>query len=203
MSVLHGGLANEQVIDGQCWRCGSVVEEKELGNGFQNHQLRATVCWMILFCWMKRPERVKTMQQNWIGRSEGALVEFPLVPRTDGRPDAVKHVACFTTRLDTIFGCTYMVVAPEFPELPGLILGLPEAEAVREFIAAARKIDATERAAEAREKSGVFTGRYVTNPFTGQPVPLWVGDYVLMGYGTNAVMAVPAHDTRLGFCRKI
>ena len=136
------------------------------------------------------------MQENWIGRSDGSRLEFPLVPRPDGKADACKNIPCFTTRVDTIFGCTYMVLAPEYPGLMDLVSGLPEQAAVKAFISQASKLTAVDRMAEVHEKTGVFTGRYVINPYNGQSIPLWVGDYVLMGYGTGAVMAVPAHDTR-------
>ncbi len=189
-------LANEQVIDGQCWRCESVVTEKHLEQWFfkiTDYAQRLLDDLAKLPGW---PERVKTMQKNWIGRSEGALVEFSLVPRPDGTSDPHTMVHCFTTRVDTIFGCTYMVAAPEYPGLAAMVRGLPEEPAVRAFIAAAHKIASMDRAAEDREKNGVFTGRYVINPYNGAKIPLWVGDYVLMNYGAGAVMAVPAHDTR-------
>ncbi|HDL77310.1 MAG TPA: leucine--tRNA ligase, partial [Lentisphaerae bacterium] len=142
------------------------------------------------------PERVRTMQANWIGRSEGTRVEFALVPRADGREDPFSTVPCFTTRVDTIYGCTYMVLAPEYPSLLDLVRGLPQEEAVRAYVDQARRKPRAVRTAETGEKSGVFTGRYVVNPYNGEKVPLWVADYVLMEYGTGAVMAVPAHDTR-------
>ncbi|MBU4199653.1 MAG: leucine--tRNA ligase [Verrucomicrobia bacterium] len=189
-------LANEQVIDGKCWRCESEVREKNLEQWFfkiTDYAQRLLDDLAKLQGW---PDRVKTMQQNWIGRSEGAWVEFPLVPRGDGRVDPRAVVPCFTTRVDTIFGCTYMVVAPEYAGLADMVKGLPEESAVRAFVAEAGKVASADRAAEDREKKGVFTGRYVINPYTGGNIPLWVGDYVLMSYGAGAVMAVPAHDTR-------
>jgi leucyl-tRNA synthetase len=143
------------------------------------------------------------MQANWIGRSEGAHVEFPLVPRADGRPDASHAVGCFTTRVDTIYGCTYMVLAPEYPDLPRMVEGLPQEPEVRRFVERAVRVTAADRAGDALEKNGVFTGRYVVNPYNGETIPLWVGDYVIMSYGAGAVMAVPAHDTRdWAFARK-
>ncbi len=189
-------LANEQVIDGKCWRCDSVVQEKRLEQWFfkiTDYAQRLLDDLAKLTGW---PERVKLMQQNWIGRSEGTRVEFPLVPRSDGRKDPAGSVACFTTRVDTIFGCTYMVLAPEYPELPELVKGLPEEAAVTQFAAKAVKVTAVDRAGDTLDKNGVFTGRYVINPYNGQKIPLWVGDYVIMSYGAGAVMAVPAHDTR-------
>ncbi len=189
-------LANEQVIDGKCWRCESEVTEKRLEQWFfkiTDYAQRLLDDLAKLKGW---PERVKTMQANWIGRSEGTRVEFPLVPRADGAADPGRVVPCFTTRVDTIFGCTYMVVAPEYPGLAEMVKGLPQAAAVLAFAAEARKVSAADRAAAGREKNGVFTGRRVINPYNGERIPLWVGDYVIAGYGAGAVMAVPAHDTR-------
>ncbi len=189
-------LANEQVIDGRCWRCETEVTEKRLAQWFfkiTDYAQRLLDDLSQLGGW---PERVKAMQQNWIGRSEGTLVDFALVPRADGKPDPARAVPCFTTRVDTIFGCTYMVVAPEFPGLADMVAGLPEEDMVRAFVARAHKVATAERAAEARDKTGVFTGRQVVNPYNGERLPLWVGDYVIMGYGAGSVMAVPAHDTR-------
>ncbi|MFA5043166.1 MAG: leucine--tRNA ligase [Kiritimatiellia bacterium] len=189
-------LANEQVIDGKCWRCDSPVQEKRLEQWFfriTDYAQRLLDDLDKLAGW---PERVKLMQKNWIGRSEGARIEFPLAPRRDGGKDSISAVACFTTRVDTIFGCTYMVLAPEYPELPELVKGLPEEAAVAQFAAQAVKVAAVDRAGNTLDKNGVFTGRFVVNPYTGEKIPLWVGDYVIMSYGAGAVMAVPAHDTR-------
>ncbi|MBI2438960.1 MAG: leucine--tRNA ligase, partial [Lentisphaerae bacterium] len=196
-------LANEQVIDGACWRCESPVQEKRLEQWFFKITAYAQRLLDDLAKLTGWPERVKLMQQNWIGRSEGARIEFPLVSRPDGRSDPASSVACFTTRVDTIFGCTYMVLAPEYPQLPELVRGLPQEKMVMQFAAQAVKVTAAERAGDALEKNGVFTGRLVVNPYTGEKIPLWVGDYVMMGYGAGAVMAVPAHDTRdWAFARK-
>ena len=189
-------LANEQVIDGKCWRCDSSVQEKRLEQWFfkiTDYAQRLLDDLAKLTGW---PERVKLMQQNWIGRSEGAYIEFPLVPRRDGKKDSAASVACFTTRVDTIFGCTYMVLAPEYPELPELVKGLPEEASVTQFAAQAAKVASVDRTGNTLDKNGVFTGRLVVNPYNGEKIPLWVGDYVIMSYGAGAVMAVPAHDTR-------
>jgi leucyl-tRNA synthetase len=189
-------LANEQVIDGQCERCDSIVEQKELEQWFfkiTDYAQRLLDDLAKLKGW---PERVKIMQENWIGRSEGTHVDFQLVPRTDDVADASGVVPCFTTRVDTIYGCTYMVLAPEYPGLRDMVAGLPEEEAVKEYIRKAANTSRIDRTADEVEKTGVFTGRYVINPYNGEKVPLWVADYVLMEYGTGAVMAVPAHDTR-------
>jgi leucyl-tRNA synthetase len=188
-------LANEQVVDGQCDRCDSTVEQKALEQWFfkiTDYAHRLLDDLDKLDGW---PERVKTMQRNWIGRSEGTEVDFALVPREDGTVDSSDKVSCFTTRVDTIYGCTYMSVAPEYPQLKEMVAGLPQEEAVLQFIKDSAKLTNIDRESDTLEKKGVFTGRYVVNPYTGDQVPLWVGDYVLM-YGTGAVMAVPAHDTR-------
>ena len=189
-------LANEQVVNGACERCDHAVELRELEQWFFRitaYAQRLLDDLDLLDGW---PERVRTMQRNWIGRSEGAEIRFPLVPREDGRPDPADAVPCFTTRVDTIYGCTYMVLAPEYPGLADLVEGLPEAADVRAFVETAGRINAIDRASDDLEKNGVFTGRHVVNPFNGERIPLWVGDYVLMEYGSGAVMAVPAHDTR-------
>ena len=149
------------------------------------------------------PERVRTMQRNWIGRSEGTRVEFALVPRVDGRADALETVSCFTTRVDTIYGCTYMVIAPDHPNLKALVAGLHQEAEVAAFAERAQRLSTIERTADDLPKNGVFSGRHVVNPYTGDRIPLWVADYVVMDYGAGAVMAVPAHDTRdWAFARK-
>ncbi len=189
-------LANEQVVNGCCERCEARVQDKKLEQWFfriTDYAQRLLDDLPKLTGW---PERVKTMQQNWIGRSGGARIEFKLVPRPDGQPDAQTNIACFTTRLDTIFGCSYMVLAPEYPGLSALIKGLPEEAASQAFIAKSSQMVSMERIAADREKNGVFTGRYVINPYNGAKIPLWIGDYVLTSYGSGAVMAVPAHDLR-------
>jgi leucyl-tRNA synthetase len=141
------------------------------------------------------PEGVKDMQRNWIGKSTGAEVDFAL----DGLTEKLR---VYTTRPDTLFGATYMVVSPEHPLLSKLTT--PEAEVrVAEYVQAASLKSDLDRTELAKEKTGVFTGRYAINPVTGKQIPIWVADYVLMGYGTGAIMAVPAHDTRdFEFARK-
>ncbi|HLK10132.1 MAG TPA: leucine--tRNA ligase [Candidatus Binatia bacterium] len=179
-------LANEQVVDGRCWRCDGVVEERDLEQWF----LRITAYAEELLRDLDRltgwPERVVMMQRNWIGRSEGAEIRFPL----EGGDGAV---TVFTTRPDTLFGVTFMSLAVEHPLVERLAAGRSSEAAVRAFVARTRK---TPRAERALGKEGVFTGAYCTHPFTGARVPIWVANFVLMEYGTGAVMAVPAHDQR-------
>ncbi len=189
-------LANEQVVDGLCERCESEVEQKWMEQWFfkiTDYAQRLLDDLEKLEGW---PDRVKTMQRNWIGRSEGTRVDFKLVPRNDAMPEAQEIISCFTTRVDTIYGCTYMVIAPECPELKSMVSGLSEEQGVLDYVGRASKISARDRTADGLEKTGVFTGRYVENPYNGEHVPVWVADYVLMEYGSGAVMAVPAHDTR-------
>ncbi len=182
-------LANEQVIDGHCERCGHEVELRQLTQWF----LRITDYAQRLLDDMDElvdwPERVLTMQRNWIGRSEGARVTFAI----EGGGDPI---AVFTTRPDTLFGATFFILAPEHPAVGHLVEGRPEEAAVREYAAAAARASAADRGETDRPKTGVFTGRHVVNPVTGDPIPVWVADYVLMDYGTGAIMAVPGHDER-------
>ncbi len=188
-------LANEQVVENKCERCSSEVEEKNLEQWF----FKITEYAQRLLDDLKKldgwPERVKTMQKNWIGRSVGSEIDFALVPRKDEQKDSIDVVKCFTTRVDTIFGCTYMVMAPENSALKELVSGLKQEENVLKFIQEASKKSKIDRT-DNKEKNGVFTGRYVINPYNGKTIPLWVSDYVIMDYGSGAVMAVPAHDTR-------
>jgi leucyl-tRNA synthetase len=181
-------LANEQAEGGECWRCHSKVEERELDQWF----LRITAYQDQLLDDMAQleawPERVLVQQRNWVGRSPGAEVDFP-VP--GGEP-----IRIFTTRIDTIFGATFMVLAPEHGRVETLLAGTPGMEEARAAIARLRAQDRRARLEGRIEKEGVFTGRYATNPFSGERIPIWIGNFVLMGYGTGAIMAVPAHDQR-------
>ncbi len=179
-------LANEQVENGHCWRCGHEVEKKKMKQWFFKITAYADELLDSLDeCdW---PEKIKTMQKNWIGRSEGATVRFDV----EGRPDSIE---VFTTRPDTIFGATFLVLAPEHPLL-GDLVNDDTREKVESYCADALKKSEIERQ-ENKEKTGVFTGSYAINPATGAKMPIWVSDYVLMGYGTGAIMAVPAHDER-------
>ncbi|MBO8140544.1 MAG: leucine--tRNA ligase [Firmicutes bacterium] len=189
-------LANEQVVQGRCERCDTPVTTKDLEQWFFRITRYADRLLEDLDRLDGWPEKVKTMQRNWIGRSVGVEVRFPIKGMDE-------ELAIFTTRADTIYGATYMVVAPEHPLVPRLIADNPDREAIERFIEDVRRQDELARAAEDSEKLGVFTGSYCVNPFTGEEIPIWIGNYVLMGYGTGAIMAVPAHDQRdLDFARK-
>ena len=176
-------LANEQVIDGHCERCGAEVEAKNLTQWYFKITDYADVLLDEMDLLEHWPERVLTMQRNWIGRSEGARVIFRVAGSGEELP-------VFTTRPDTLFGATFFVLAPEHP----VVAQLTDSEEVREYVRHAGARSAVER--EKKEKDGVFTGRYAINPVNGEEIPVWVADYVLMGYGTGAIMAVPAHDER-------
>jgi leucyl-tRNA synthetase len=192
-------LANEQVVDGACWRCGTVVVQRDLEQWFLKITHYADELLQGLDTLTKWPEKVLTMQRNWIGRSEGARVRFPLVP---GGPNA-GPIEVFTTRIDTIYGATFVLLAPEHPLVESLAAATADPKAFRAQIAKFRTQDRTARMSGEVEKEGVFTGRYAINPFTGEQVPVWVANFVLGEYGTGAVMAVPAHDERdFEFARK-
>jgi leucyl-tRNA synthetase len=182
-------LANEQVIDGRCERCGTPVVSKRLEQWFfriTDYADRLLADFDLLDSW---PEHVVTMQRNWIGRSEGAEAIF--------RCEEVGiDFPVFTTRPDTLFGATFFVLAPEHPEIERLVAGTDAEQAVRAYVDEAARRSSEERSAEEREKTGVPLGRTVTNPVNGEQIPMFVADYVLMEYGTGAIMAVPAHDER-------
>jgi leucyl-tRNA synthetase len=179
-------LANEQVKDGRCERCGAVVEARNLEQWF--FRTTAYADELLDFEGLQWPERIVAMQRNWIGRSEGAELIF--------RVDELDiDIPVFTTRPDTVFGATFFVLAPEHELVPQLAAGTPHEEEVLEYVRLSAGGSA-ERVDPDREKTGVFTGRHAVNPATGEPVPIWVSDYVLMEYGTGAIMAVPAHDER-------
>jgi leucyl-tRNA synthetase len=180
-------LANEQVVDGACERCGAEVEKRSLEQWFFRITDYAEALLDEMNLLEHWPERVLTMQRNWIGRSEGAEVVF----RVDGTEI---DLPVFTTRPDTLFGATFFVMAPEHPLVAELVAGRAEEEAVRAYVKQAQSRSNIER--EEKEKDGVFTGRNVINPVNGEPIPIWIADYVLMEYGTGAIMAVPAHDER-------
>jgi leucyl-tRNA synthetase len=190
------GLANEEVVNDACERCGTEVTEKDLPQWFFKITDYAEPLLEDLDLLDGWPDRVKRMQAEWIGRSEGALIEFPV----EGGDETIP---CFTTRPDTLWGVTYMCLAPEYPDLPDLVEGTENAEEVLDFAADAESQSLFERSAETVDKQGVFTGRYAINPVNGERVPIWVANYVLIEYGTGAIMAVPAHDQRdFEFARK-
>ncbi|MGB9766132.1 MAG: leucine--tRNA ligase [Sulfurihydrogenibium sp.] len=182
-------LANEQVIDGKCWRCGTPVVQKEIPSWY----LKITDYAERLLQDLEKlkgkwPSQVLTMQENWIGKSIGATIKFPI-------KDLDEHLEVFTTRPDTIYGVTFMAVAPENPIVLKLAQGTPYEEEVKQFVEKIKSLSTKERGI-VEEKEGVFTGRYAINPLTGEEVPIYAANYILWGYGTGAIMAVPAHDER-------
>lgn len=199
-------LANEQVIDGRCWRCGSVVEKRDLTQWYLKITDYAQELLDDLDQLTGWPDRVRQMQANWIGRSEGAEVDFILCDKGGAVPENPSdhdRITVFTTRADTLFGCSFFVLAPEYKGLIDLVVGTEYEQPVRDLIDATAQVSAVERAQGDREKHGVFTGRYVINPINGEKVPVWVADYVVADYGTGAVMAVPCGDQRdFEFARK-
>lgn len=209
-------LANEQVINGHCWRCDSLVVKKPMKQWFFKITQYADELLEDIPA-LNWPDKIKIAQENWIGRSEGAEIEFEIVARAassvetasrpsssdDGAADvsvedatlATNAITVFTTRPDTIFGATFLVLAPEHP-LVATLVNDNTRDAVQAYIDAAIKRSEIERMSESKEKTGIFTGGYAINPATGEKIPVWVADYVLWGYGTGAIMAVPAHDER-------
>ncbi len=181
-------LANEQVVDGKCWRCDSKVEIRDLEQWFFKITQYADELLKDLdhLHW---PERIKAMQRNWIGKSTGTLIEFTI-------KDSEKKLPVFTTRPDTLMGVTFVTMAPEHPLVHELVHGTKYEKPVKEFTNKVVLEEKFSRAAEDKEKEGLFIGRYVTHPITGKDVPIYIANFVLMDYGTGAVMAVPAHDTR-------
>ncbi len=180
-------LANEQVENGRCWRCGSEVTKKELKQWYfkiTDYAERLlddldTIDW---------PDAIKTMQRNWIGRSEGAEITFAI-------QNSNQQVGTFTTRPDTLFGVTFLVIAPEHP-LVEQITTAEQHATVTAYVEQAKRMSEIDRLSTDKEKTGVFSGAYAIHPTTRQPIPIWVADYVLMGYGTGVVMGVPGHDSR-------
>ena len=182
-------LANEQVVDGCCERCGAPVGKKNLSQWYfkiTDYADRLLGNLDKLEGW---PEKVKTMQRNWIGKSHGTEVEFKVQDRDE-------TLTVYTTRVDTIFGTTFMVLAPEYPTVLEMVEGTEYEADVRAYINRCAHMNEIERTSTTNEKTGVFIGQYAVNPFTGKSMPIYISDYVLMGYGTGAVMGVPAHDQR-------
>jgi len=185
-------LANEQVEQGKCWRCGGEAVQRDQWGWF----LKITDYADELLEWTEKldwPERVLVMQRNWIGRSQGASLRFPLLRPPEGFEDFIE---VFTTRPDTIFGATFMSLAAEHPLAAALAKGTGQEQAVAAFQAKVAGQNVNERIAEGFEKEGVFTGGYCKNPMTGQKIPIYAANFVLLEYGTGAVMAVPGHDQR-------
>jgi len=200
-------LANEQVVSGLCERCDTPVEQRRIAQWFFKitRYAQRLLDNLAVIDWS---ETTKKAQENWIGRSEGAVIHFPVLPHThevgSERPKAVDRadldeegdlISVFTTRPDTIFGATYMVLAPEHP-LVERITTAERREEVEGYREAAAKMDLVTRQKVEKTKTGVFTGAYCLNPATGEPIPVWIADYVLVEYGTGAIMAVPGHDER-------
>ena len=182
-------LANEQVVDGCCERCKSPVGKKNLSQWYlkiTDYAERLLDNLDTLEGW---PNKVKIMQRNWIGKSVGAEVDFKI-------KDTDQTLTVFTTRVDTIYGTTYMVLAPEYPSVLAMVEGSEYEKPVKEYISKVEHMNDIERTSTANEKTGVFIGKYAVNPFNKKEIPIYISDYVLMGYGTGAVMGVPAHDQR-------
>ena len=189
-------LANEQVEQGLCYRCESQVEQRSLEQWF----LKITDYAEELLAWCDRltgwPERVLTMQRNWIGKSRGAEIDFPLVEPVVAGGERWEKIRVFTTRQDTVFGATFMSLAPEHPLSLKLAEGKKQEKEVTAFVKKVAAVEKIRRGSEDYEKEGVFTGAYCMNPLTGERMPIYVANFVLMEYGSGAVMAVPAHDQR-------
>ena len=182
-------LANEQVVDGCCERCKTPVGKKNLSQWYlkiTNYADRLLDNLDKLDGW---PNKVKVMQKNWIGKSVGCEVDFRVLDRDE-------KLTVFTTRVDTIYGTTFMVLAPEYPAVMDMVAGTKYEQPVRDYISKVEHMNDIERTSTANEKTGVFIGRYAVNPFTKKHIPIYISDYVLMSYGTGAVMGVPAHDQR-------
>lgn len=188
------GLANEEVVNGKCWRCDSNVEKRPMPQWYFKitEYAERLISGLDTIQW---PDGIKMMQREWIGRSEGAEVDFGVAGHSD-------TIRIFTTRPDTLWGATFMVLAPEHPLVAKLTTGDRRAE-VEEYVAKAQRTTEIDRMAADRSKTGVFIGAYAVNPVNNEQIPIWIADYVLMGYGTGAIMAVPAHDQRdFEFARK-
>lgn len=180
-------LANEEVVGGRCWRCDTAIEKRKMPQWF--FRITAYADRLLddldVLDW---PEGIKAMQRNWIGRSEGAEVTFSVAGHDAELP-------VFTTRPDTLWGATFMVLAPEHPLVDKLTTDT-QREEVRQYVAQAQRSNEIDRLAEGKVKTGVPAGSFAVNPVNGERIPIWIADYVVMGYGTGAIMAVPAHDER-------
>ena len=198
-------LANEQVVDGACWRCSSTIATRDLEQWFFRITAYADELLAGLDTLTEWPEKVVVMQRNWIGRSEGARLTFSVVPpaRLAGAAGSDDAVEVFTTRIDTIYGATFVLLAPEHRMVDRFAAESPDPESFRARVAKFRALDREARLTGAIDKEGFDTGRTALNPFTTQEVPVWIANFVLAEYGTGAIMAVPAHDQRdFEFARK-
>ncbi|MFH1246471.1 MAG: class I tRNA ligase family protein, partial [Candidatus Liptonbacteria bacterium] len=196
-------LADEQVISGKCERCGTVAIKKNLEQWFFKITKYADRLLNDLekLDWS---EKVKIAQKNWIGRSEGAEIEFEIHARVAGREDVMEKIKVFTTRPDTLYGATYLVLAPEHPLLNKLEFGIVNKESMETYVRVAKAKSEEDRIADEKDKTGIpLVGIVAVNPINGREIPVWVADYVVGHYGTGAIMAVPAHDTRdFAFAKK-
>lgn len=182
-------LANEQAENGKCWRCKSPVMTKDLEQWFFRITAYAEELLKDIETLTGWPEKVRLMQENWIGKSVGVEIQFPVA-------DAAESITVYTTRPDTVYGISYMVLAPEHPKVLEWVNGTPYESEVKKYIQKVASKSRIERTDETKEKEGVFIGKYFVSPFTNEKFPIWISDYVLMEYGTGAVMAVPSHDQR-------
>ncbi|OGX23655.1 MAG: leucine--tRNA ligase [Omnitrophica WOR_2 bacterium RIFCSPHIGHO2_02_FULL_48_11] len=189
-------LANEEVINGACWRCQTDVVQKQLEQWYLKITHYSETLLEDLNKLTDWPERVRLMQENWIGKSYGCEIYFKVEPAGRQAGTESETIPVFTTRPDTIFGATYVVLAPEHPLVEKLIPGLSQEKKIREFIKKAANESKSARISGDKAKEGMFTGRYALNPVNGEAIPIYIADYVLMEYGTGAIMAVPAHDQR-------
>ncbi|MDQ3983364.1 MAG: leucine--tRNA ligase, partial [Actinomycetota bacterium] len=193
-------LANEQVVQGRCERCGAVVEKRWLTQWFFKITDYADRLVRDLELNTGWTEHLKTLQRNWIGRSEGAEVSFSIEAApgaaSDGAPKEIEPVVVFTTRPDTLWGATFFVIAPEHPLAEAIAAASGRLDELNDFRDQVGRLTEIDRAATDREKSGIFLGVHATNPVNGERIPVWAADYVLMAYGTGAIMAVPGHDDR-------
>ena len=192
-------LANEQVVDGGCWRCGTPVTTRDLEQWFLRITQYADELLQAIDQLDGWPDKVLTMQRNWIGRSQGARVKFGLVAASSsetGQSAADRDIEVFTTRIDTIYGATFVLLAPEHPLVDRLAAESTDSRGFRERVSRFKSQDRTARVIGSVEKEGFDTGRTAINPFTHRPVPIWIANFVLVEYGTGAIMAVPAHDQR-------
>ncbi len=189
-------LANEQVVGGACERCGAEIDERFLEQWFFKTTEFADALLEDLDTLKSWPERVLAMQRNWIDRSEGLEIRFPVKPIEDGSAKSPEEFVCFTTRPDTIFGATFLVLSPEHPGVDALLEGTGREDEARKFIDVERTEKLSGRTRTEPRKTGFFTGRFAINPFSGHEIPIYLAPYVLIEYGTGSIMAVPAHDER-------